>query len=131
MKKFFVCVLIALAVGGCANYQGPQGPRTVVFLQRGVILQVTHTCTGLAEVHQAGRGLVAVIRGARPQNVPMSPVIWGDREIQVTLISLNESGNVAGTHVERFYIDNASTTSQTWLLSNTWGGSPSRQSRCR
>ena len=133
------CRLLALLVGalvvqGCAaRLMTPQGPETVVFLQRGIILQVTHTCTDFARLYQAGKGLVGNVKGVEPHEIPLEPSIWGDREITLTLQSINSSGRVVGIYVETFRISNHSTTARAWLLSSSgrwFSGGGSHHTRC-
>ncbi|MDO8569339.1 MAG: hypothetical protein Q7R89_00930 [bacterium] len=132
MKKLFALLVLAmLVVSGCATIGAPMGRERVWFLQRGVLLQVTHTCTDHGRLYQAGVGLVANIHGAEPQEIPLGPAIWGDREIRATLQSLNAAGKVVKVYVESFSIDQYSTMAQTWLISDGGGGgNPSRHARC-
>ena len=132
MKRFLVVAMVAVAVAGCvARIGDPMGSRTIVFLQRGLIVQVTHTCTDLARVYQAGVGLVAEVRGAAPQEIPMGPALAGDRGIHVTIQSINPEGKVVGVYGEGFWIDHASTTAQAWAITMSGWSGGGRQSRCQ
>lgn len=133
MKRLFVVwAFIAGMMSACATIHTPTGVQRHLFFQRGIILMITHTCSDHGRLYQAGRGLVADVRGAEPANVPMVPVVFGDREIQMTFQSLDEAGRVRTVFVERFLIDDWSTTSQTWTISDSnWTGGGGRQSRCR
>lgn len=126
--------LIALLTTGCAmKYRDVDGrERRFFFLQRGIILQVTHTCTEVAQVYQAGSGLVATVRGGTPREIPLEPSIWGDQYITVTIQSIYPSGHQK-TYIESFPIDYESTTSRAWLLSDQGysGGWHVRHTRCQ
>lgn len=132
MKRLASLAIVAILATGCvARIGDPMGPRTVLFLQRGVILQVTHTCTDIARVYQAGVGLVAQIHGATPQEIPMGPALVGDRAISVTVQSVGVDGKVVGMYSDTFSIDVHSTTARSWIISSRvdrggWG----RTSRC-
>ena len=128
MRQLFILALAVMA-SGCATVGG----RTVVFLQRGIILTVIHTCTDKAMVYQSGRGMVAEVVGATPADLLLGPAILGDREIGVTVQSF-ANGRVVGTSSMGFNIDRNSTTSQTWTISDDrtsggWGQGM-RRSRC-
>lgn len=130
MKSLVGLFLVAVVVSGCAQrYMTPEGPRTHFFLQRGVMLQVTHTCTDRGVLYQAG-GVVVTVLGATPRNIPLDPVLF-DRNINVTFQSLDQNGNVVGTFSQRFPINQRSTTTEIWTISdgNRSGGS-GKYSRC-
>lgn len=121
---FFLLVLSSL-IGGCATVNG----RTVLFLQRGVILSLVHACTDSAIVYQAGVGEIGRVSGATPLQIPMQPAVMGDREIQVTVQSIDPSGKIVGTYNEEFHIDSQSTRARSWTISNGYSGGD-RQTRC-
>jgi hypothetical protein len=125
--KIFVLALVALATSACtASIRTPYGIQQYVFWQRGIILQVTHTCTDKGRLYQAGEGLIAEIVGAEPRDIPLMPAMLGDQQIQVTLQSIDESNKAVQIFVETFHIDYYSTTAQTWIITNSrsgyWGG---------
>lgn len=107
---------------GCAQVMMPGGQRQrVLFLQRGVIVQVVHTCTDHGRLYQAG-GVVVDILGAEPRDIPMTPAIFGDDQISVTFQSLDASGKVVRTHSASFYVDQQSTTTQSMVISDQYSG---------
>lgn len=126
-------LLAAFFAFGCAmKYNTPTGTQVHFFLQRGVMLQVVHTCTDKGVLYQAG-GVAITILGATPRDVPLDPILFS-RAINVTFQSLDPSDKVIATFTQQFYIDPNSTTSETWVISKDssgggggWGG---RYSRC-
>lgn len=118
MNKFFraLVVLVAVATSGCATVNTPQGSRTFVYVQRGIMLQVTHTFTDTARIYQAGSASEFSISGAMPRNVPLGPATWGDQTIYVTLQSLNELGEVVMSCSASFQIDGNSTVARTLFV---------------
>lgn len=132
MKRLLVATLVALVSTACATVLMPNGQSgRVIFLQRGIVLQVVHTCTDKARLHQAG-GIVMDILGAEPRDIPMVPAVFGDDRISVTLQSLDATGKVVRTHSATFQIGR-STATQQWIIgddSGDWGGG-GRHSRCR
>ncbi len=130
MKKIIALMIVALALSGCV-VPISQGRRPL-FLQRGIVLQITHTCTDTAVVYQAGRGQIDVIDGATPIDVALGPIVPGERTISVVVQSVNAAGKVSGTYAETFYIDNYSTTTKTWIIggSGGWAGGDGRTTQC-
>ena len=117
-----VLFLLGILTGCTQKYIGPSGQiERAFFLQRGIMLQVVHTCTGRARLYQAG-GVVIDLIGATPRNIPLGPAIFGDDEISVTLQSLDANGNVVRTHAASFYIDQRSTTAVAWIISDSASG---------
>ncbi len=141
MKTLSSLVLGLIFLMGCTLSVGqphrrPQyrlldlGGGAIVLAQRGMTLQVTHTCTDLGRLYQTGVGLVADIRGAEPREFFLEPAVWGDREIQVTFQSLDQNDKVVGVYAEKFNTDRTSTT-KTWIISNRrFGGSGGTHSSC-
>lgn len=129
MKKVLLLALMALVSSGCAK-RVTMG--TSFFLQRGVVVQLTHTCTDKAMVYQAGRGLLGEIIGAAPKDIGLEPTIWGEQYVSATVQSINAVGKVLATFTERFSIDRRSTTTQTWEIVNRGvvGGGAGRRSYC-
>ena len=131
MRKLFLALITLVVVafmGGCA---ARTSGGVHFFLQRGVILQITHTCTDRAQVHQAGPGLIREVLGATPVSVGLQPAMWGDRRIHVTVQSIDDAGRVVGSYTQVFAVDSRSTTAETWTISdNRSGGGGGRYSRC-
>mgnify|MGYP003393370309 CR=1 FL=1 len=127
MKATILAVLVAIVASGCA-VRTSSG--THYFLQRGIVLQLIHTCTDLARVYQGGRGLVSEVAGATPVDIPLDPTIPGEQMISVTVQSINTLGRVSGTYLQTLYIDSRSTTTQSWIISDGYGGGGGRQSQC-
>lgn len=126
MKKVLVLCLAMLASGCVVRTSSGR----IFFFQRGVMLQVVHTCTDLAVVYQAGRGQVAEVVGATPADVALHPVVPGERYVNATVQSVKD-GKVVGTYTHQFYIDFDSTTSVVWTISNTGGYGGGRHDRCQ
>lgn len=127
MKRVFLVIFAVLASGCVVRTSSGR----IFFLQRGIVLQLVHTCTDQARVYQAGPGLVAEVVGATPVDIALEPPVLGGREIQVTVQSIDAAGKVTGTYVEPFYIDNYSTTTQTWVIGSTGWSGGGRQARCQ
>ena len=127
MKRLLTGFLIAAAASGCA-VRTSQGVH--FFLQRGVVLQLVHTCTDKARVYQAGPGFLQEIIGATPVDLALEPTVFGDRRISVTVQSIDTAGKVVGTYVEELYIDSNTTTAHTWIIGDTGWSGGGRQSRC-
>jgi hypothetical protein len=127
MKRLILVAILAIVAGGCA-VRTSSG--TVFFLQRGIVLQLVHTCTDRARVYQAGPGLVAEVVGATPVDIALHPPVLGGREIQVTVQSIDATGKIVGTYVETLYIDYQHTTTQVWVIGNTGWSGGGRQARC-
>ena len=126
--RVFLAVLMAFAMSGCA-VRTSSG--RVFFFQRGIVLQLIHTCTDRAMVYQAGPGFVQEVVGATPVDIPLQPPVLGGRQIQVTVQSVDSAGKVTGTFVESFSIDQYSTTTQVWVIGESGWSGGGRQSRCR
>ncbi len=129
MKRILVALLLAM-LSACANIVTPTGTERHWFPQRGIVLQVIHTCTSVGNLYQAGRGHVRSIVGPQPVEVPLGPGIYGDRDITVSFQSLDDNGRVVGTYIERFAIDQYSTTARTWLIGRGGWTGGHRTSQC-
>jgi hypothetical protein len=130
MKKFLKLWAIGFLAFTVANCAVSTSRGRVLFLQRGVILQITHTCTDTAVVYQAGRGQIDVIDGATPSDVVLAPIVPGERTVSVTVQSVGAAGRVTGTYVDTFYIDQYSTTTQTWVIGGSGWTGGGRTSQC-
>lgn len=116
--RLFASVALIWALSGCASatYTNPGGERTTtLFLQRGVVLTVSHHCTPHAVIYQAGKGLVAEVNGPEPVTIPLIPTIVGEREIDLLIQSTME-GVVVSEDERSFRVDRNTTTSETWRL---------------
>lgn len=137
MKNFLVFLLLALA--GCTLSVGqphrrPQyqildlGVGALVLAQRGIDLQVTHTCTDRGKLYQAGVGLIADIRGAEPREFFLEPAAGSKLEIHVTFQSLDQNDKIVGVYVEKF--NTKRTPVQTWVIGGRQSGSGGKHSSC-
>jgi hypothetical protein len=125
-----VLAILALMPSGCA-YTTSRG--TVVrFLPRGLPLQITHTCTNLADVHQAGKGLIGHIVGPVPQDFYLDPVSM-DSAVSVTVQSLDDKGRVVGTYHQSFDLHNRYRLVQAWFITreHVQGGGDARTVQCQ
>src|SRR6185436_1512788 len=113
MRKLVLAALLAVLSSGCAIKVNGQ---TYLLLQRSVVVSIVHTCSHEALVSIVGKE-PKHISGPRPQSFVLTPLVVGERYIQVNVQSLNEHGEIAYTHVASFYIDYNSSTAQTWILS--------------
>ena len=130
MKKFFLLLLVALAVSGCA-VRMTNGTR-VIFWQRGIVLTIDHQCTDRALVYY-GATVVADMSGGVPTELALEPRVFGDDSINLTVKSVNGAGAVVGSVSYSFYIDRQSTKSWTWIISDKSRSSGGRNivtSRC-
>ncbi|PIP55455.1 MAG: hypothetical protein CO183_01655 [Candidatus Zambryskibacteria bacterium CG_4_9_14_3_um_filter_42_9] len=131
MKKLFLIIVVAGLLSGCLTRVESSG-RTIIFLQRGVVVSITHTCTEHFAVYQAGPGLIMKAQGSNPVQVPLVPALWGDQQIHVIVQSLNENGQIMGTYGQTFQVNQNSTIARSWIISNQrgWSGGGGIVSSC-
>jgi hypothetical protein len=130
MKGRFSFVVLAVILSvistGCASVNG----KPHFFIQRGIVLTVVHLCTDEAMVYQTGKHPVDV-KGPVPVDIAMEPSVWGDRNIQVTLQSLDPTTHTLHTYAASFPIDYQRTTAWQWIVGPAQvGGSRIRYSHC-
>lgn len=138
MNRFFTIILIALALEGCGamgtmtvpstnpSYVVPMGTRPVIFLQRGVQLQVFNNCSGTpAKLYPShpmrGQAEVSVPPGP-PTWVPMAPNLLEVSDRVSATVHFFEGDMIVGTVSRSFRIDRYSTQRVQWILGGDRGG---------
>lgn len=139
MKTLFL-LITALVMSGCGvvgTATVPTGTQPVIFLQRGVMLQVINFCPGVAVLypsHPASSGQVAVpLPQGTPTWVPMAPMpLMATKEVVAT-IQFTQNGVFSGSVSKAFRIDRHSTQTVQWVVSESNSGGSGRNlitSRC-
>lgn len=125
MKKLFLLtILVVFAVLVPTSYVSSESSREIIYLQRGIIVQITHTCTGRALLYQVGVNFSppAEIKGVTPMNFELEPTLEADRWITLTLQSLNENDRVVGVYTLTFSLQQWNTTIvRSWSVGNSYG----------
>lgn len=130
MNKLFSVLIIGLSLLTTGCLTRIESDRSIIFLQRGVVVSITHTCTERFRVYQAGPGMLMDVEGSNPVQVPLVPALWGDQQIHVVVQSMNENGKIVGTYGQAFWLNQNTTVARSWIISNNaWGGGD-RFSQC-
>ncbi|PIP55454.1 MAG: hypothetical protein CO183_01660 [Candidatus Zambryskibacteria bacterium CG_4_9_14_3_um_filter_42_9] len=127
MEKHFsltiLCVLVLIGYMVPSSISSRE--REAVPLQRGIRVQVTHTCTEYARIYQAGVDnleLILEIMGVTPMTIAFEPAFESDRWITLTLQSMQD-GKVVGTYITTFSLEYGdSTIVRSWYIGNNFSG---------
>ncbi len=136
MNRFFVILLVVLTMSGCGAYgtmtvpstdprSVPPGTKPVIFLQRGVNLQVFNNCsTTPAKLYPShpvtGQAEVLVPAGP-PTWVPMAPNFLEVENRVAATVHFFEGSLMVGTVSRSFPIDRDATQRIQWVLGGERG----------
>jgi len=119
-RRWAVYTAIALVTAsvGCIRYQPHPGApmELAIFVQRGIMLNLTHLCTDKVRVHLAGKYFVGEVVGGEPHNIPLEPSNIGDPMIHVVFQSVDSQGKIRFTNEASFRIDSYRTTARPVII---------------